>query len=123
MSIFGDIKTELEADAGISAIVGNRVKWRNPTRIPSGSYITLNRQGKERDIANQADKIRMICYSKDMVELESLTDQIISFLEGKTYLNGNNYYMISLLNQTDGDEKLKEGFYWSMLTFQFNTVT
>lgn len=123
MSIFTDIRQELMNDPTLQGFIGQRVFWRNPIDVPSDSYITMHRTGKRRPIATQKDFIRLICYSKSMSDLENITSRIVDLFEGKTYLNGNNYYAMPLINQVDSDQKLQDAFYFSIMTFEFNSTT
>lgn len=118
-----DLRAELLAESSISSIIGTSMFLRDPLDTQTAAYLTYNRQSKTREIASEDNRFELFAFSKDMVELETLASNIISFLEGKTELNGNFYFSISLDGQTDGRQKLEDGFYWSSISFTFKSTT
>ena len=124
MPILEDLYFELTNDAAITAITTNqRIFYKNPQTVPSDPYIVYSRNTKTRDMVTQFDRFQIACFSKDMAELETLANAVITLFEDKRSMNGNEYYSIFLINQTDSDVKLQEGFYFSILTFEFRSNT
>jgi hypothetical protein len=118
-----DLRTELIGEATISSIVGNRVYFRDPIGAQTQSYISYFRTKRARDMVSNHDRIKLILFSKSMSELLTLALNVINFLEGKRQLNSNEYYSLSFLNQVDSTEKLKDGFFWTMLEYEFKETT
>lgn len=121
--IEADLKAALGGNAGIAAIVSSRIFLKNPINKQTAAYLTYNRQGKSRTMVSEQNRFQLIAFSEDTVELENLCTLIINFLENKKVLNNNFYYSCSLLGQTDSREKLDDGFFWSMLNFEFKHTT
>ena len=124
MSIITDIRAELINNAGIAAIVGTRVYWRNPTVAQTeDAYISFSRQTKERDMVRQKDRFQIVCFAKTMSVLDDLSDKVIALFEDKTIVNNHQYFKVYLIAQEDATEKLETGYYWNILTFEFLTTT
>lgn len=120
-----NLRTGMLADGGISAIVGTRIFYRKAVRQPSDSYIQFVR-GSITDIngVREDDRFRFICFSKNMATLESLTQAVITFFNFRTTaIEGDNYFKVRLLDSTDFEIKLKSGFYYSMIDFEFLYAT
>lgn len=118
-----DIHEELTGEATINSIIGNRMFLKKSIETQTEPYITYARNDKTRDMVSESNRFELLLFSKDMVQLETLATNIINFLENKKVLNGNSYFSISLENQTDGSDKLDDGFFWASLTFLFKDTT
>lgn len=118
-----DIRTALIADAGINALVGSRIYKNDPIDEQSATYLTFDRPSKERDMVRERNRFRIFVYSKDMDEVETLAGLLIAFFENKTSLNSNEYYKIVFLGQTDNPLRLDNGFYYTLMNFQFDHTT
>lgn len=122
-----DIRTAVIADPTINAIIGSgsnaRMYLKNPLREPSQPYIVFFRISKTRDMVREQNNFRFIAHSKDLVQLETLCDALIDFFENKKDVNNNFYFSVSLVWQNDSRERLENGFYWSMLNFEFKHTT
>jgi len=119
-----DIRQSLLNDPAIHAIVSDRIFLNNPIQQSGNNpYIVFSRQNKTRDMVSEQNTFQFSVFSQDLVVLQNLCDDIISFFENRKNLNGNEYFSLSLLNQTDGRSRLDNGFYWSTLTFEFKNVT
>lgn len=118
-----DIRAKIIAAPAVSAIIGSgsnaRMFNKNPIRTQTAAYLSYHRNMKTRDMVSQKDRFQIRAFSMDTLELETLCDAVINCLEGQRLLNGNQYYSNSLISQADGNEKLDDGFYWSIMTFEF----
>ncbi|MES2395077.1 MAG: hypothetical protein V4549_03700 [Bacteroidota bacterium] len=114
-----DFRFELINNGAVTAIIGSRLFLRDPIRPQTSSYAIYYRQVKNRDMVSEKNRFQITAFSKDTLELENLCQAIINALEGKKVLNSNAYYSNSLLGQTDSRIKLDDGFFWSILTFEF----
>ncbi len=114
-----DLRTELLSNAAVTAIIGTRMFLKAPVHTQTQSYVTFHRQYKLRDMVSEKNVFKVVAFSQDMLELENLCAAIINALDTKTALNTNQYYSNSLVSQIDGPQKLDDGFFWSMMTFEF----
>lgn len=125
--IESDLRAKIIGDAAVSALIGSgssaRMYLKKPIRTPSQTYLTYHRQNKARDMVSEVNRFRIIAFSQDTLELENLCTAVINALEGETDLNGNEYFSNSFLSQTDSEAKLEDGFFWSILTFEFKHTT
>lgn len=119
--IEADLRAEILADGAVAAIIDDRMFLKAPIHKQTESYITFHRSGsgKNRTMVSEKNRFQIAAFSYDTEELENLCKAIINALEGKRALNGNEYFSNSLINQTDSDSKLDDGFFWSILTFEF----
>lgn len=118
-----DLRTHLINDATVNVFIGSRFYLKAPIDKQTQTYCTYNRQNKGRDMVSENNRFQIFCFSKDTLELANLTTAIIQSLEDERTLNGNYYYSNSLINQVDSIEKLDDGFFWSILTFEFKHTT
>ena len=121
--IIEDLRAEIIGDVTIATIVDERVFNRDPIDQQSLSYLTFDRPAKQRNMIRERNQFRIFAYSKDVDELETLSDAIITLFENKRSMNGNEYFQISLIGQTDNPDVLDSGFYWNVLQFQFDRTT
>ena len=121
--IEADLRNHLINDPAVNAIIGSRMFLKKPIDQQTQPYLTFSRPVKTRDMVSEENRFRIIAFSKDTEQLEILAAAIIDSLEGKTLLNNNFYYRNSFLAQTDSEEKLADGFFWSILTFRFKHTT
>lgn len=118
-----DIRANVLGDSGVAAIVGTRMFLKKPIRKQTAPYLVYYRQNKSRDMVSEKNRFQIVAFSDDTVQLETLCTAVINSLEGKKVLNGNNYHSNSLVGQTDSQDKLDDGFFWSILTFEFKHTT
>lgn len=118
-----DLFYELTNEPTIVAFSGTRSFYKNPVSEQSQTYIVYSAKPKKRDSVSEFRIFQIACFSKDSLELEDLASAVIDYFESKRSMNGNSYYSISLVNQNDPDIKLKNGFYYSILTFDFRQTT
>lgn len=118
-----DLRTFLLAQPAISTAIGTRFYLEAPIDEPTQTYITFNRGNKKRDMVSEGNVFQIWVFSQDLLERAQLSNLIIEALEGEVYLNGNHYHKNSFVNQTDGRVKLDNGFFWSLLTFEFQHTT
>jgi len=118
-----DIAAALIADASINAIISGRIFNRNPIDQQTQTYITFDRPTKQRDMVRDRHQFRFFIYSENIDTIETLAQLLIDFFEDKTSLNGNEYYKIAFLGQSDPNVMLENGFYYSLLQFQFDETT
>lgn len=121
--IMEDLRTEIVGDAGIAALVGDRVFNRDPVDQQSSTYLTFDRPAKERNMVRERNQFRIFVYSKDLDEIETLSDLLITLFENKRSMNGNEYFQIAFIGQTDNVDVLDSGFYWNVMQFQFDKTT
>ncbi len=117
-----DLRATLLANTTVNAIISGRMFLKKPIRAQTDPYLTYFRPSKTRDMVSEKNRFQIFAFSKDTLELENLARAIINALEGKKVLNGNRYYSNSLVAQADSDQKLEDGFFWSILTFEFKNV-
>jgi hypothetical protein len=120
-----DIRAELIADAGVSAIVSTRIFLKDPIRKEQSNlpFIAFVRQNKARNMVRQVDRFEIWGFSQDTEILENLCNAVINCFEDKRSLNGNPYFSIALVGQTDSREKLDDGYFWSVMTYEFKHTT
>lgn len=118
-----DLREELIGEATISSIVSDRFFYRKPTRAQTAAYISFFRTGRARDNVSNHDRMKLVLYSGNANELIELALAVINFLEGRKILNGNQYFSLSFVNQVDSTEQLNNGFYWTMLEYEFKETT
>jgi len=123
LSILQDIYAELTNAPAITAIVADRVFFRNPQNAQNSPYLVYARQQKERDMVRQKDRFQIVCFSRDSAELETLSDAVVALFEGRVEMNGSEYFKIALIFQSDAGVKLSNGFYWNTLTFEIQAVS
>ena len=114
-----DLYYELTNEATIVAFSGDRSFYKNPVGEQTETYLVYSAKTKERDIVSEFRIFQIACFSKNSLDLEDFASAIIDHFENKRSMNGNSYYSISLVHQNDPDIKLKNGFYYSILTFDF----
>ena len=118
-----DLRLSLINEPTISAIIGNRMFLKNPINEQDSAYISYIRSDRTRDMVADKNRFKLILYSTSSLELINLTEVVIAHLENRKLLNGTLYYSLSFVNQVDSDEKLKNGFYWTILEYEFkNTI-
>lgn len=118
--LYTNIRTAILADTAIATIVSSRVFARKPVTDQTSSYITLLLENNKLNDVSSVALCRMLCFSKDMAEIETLADRLISVLSAKTNLGGStNMYKTRIVNRRDGDGRLDDGFYWTILYFEF----
>lgn len=123
MSFQEQIISALESNPAISSVVGNRIYSRFPLQEQSGAYICFTRPGRVRQIASNGNRITFRVFSKDLSELEDLSENLLNFFEDRLMVGTDEYFKISLLNQSDVPEILDNGFYFNILFFIFSKST
>lgn len=126
MAILEDIFYELTHIAGITATVGSGVYYKNPVsdeNLPDNYIVYSRKPSKRRDMVSDSNIFQVACFSKDTAILETITNAILLHFEDRRRLNGNEYYSMFIINQTDGEAKLETGHLYSILTFEFRKTT
>jgi len=119
-TVVTDIRAELIADGTVNGIVAGSVFYRNPIKEQNGdAYITYIRSRRDLDDVREDNRFQIVCFSTSMSQLETLADAVTTLFQQKTVVNGNAYYFITFENQKDIEEKLKHGYYASVLEFSF----
>lgn len=111
-----DLYNELLNSSPVAAIVGTRIFWNPPMEAQTESYLTYRLDPAEEynDVRNRAN-MRIICFCKDQLELDELAETVKTALDGKKSLNSNQYYKVFVFSKVDGNEKLRNGFYYSII--------
>lgn len=126
LSVLTDFVYELENAAAISAIVDDRIFYRNPTDQQSedDAYLVYTKV-TERNMVRESYIFQLAAFSSDPDELESLTDALIEHFEDRRVMgaDSNEYFSISLINVTDGRVKLESGHWFNTLTLQVKVCT
>lgn len=118
--LYTNIRTAILADVTIAGIVSSRVFARKPNTDQSSSYITILIENDRINEISSVALCRIICFSKDMAQLETLSSRLIATLSAKTNIGGStNMYKTRMVNRRDGDGRLDDGFYWTILFFEF----
>lgn len=118
-----DLIESLKGNTDITDIVSTRIYNREPIRTPEGTYLEVYRTNKTRQVASESNILQIFVFGKLVGEMEALSDLIIEHLEDKLVLNTNPYFKCNLVNQADNNIKLDNGFYFNIITFQFQKVT
>lgn len=118
--LYTNIRTAILADTPIATIVSSRVFARKPITDQTASYITILLENDKPNDVSSVALCRILCFSKDMAEIETLANRLISVLSAKTNLGGStNMYKTRIVNRRDSDARLDDGFYWTILFFEF----
>jgi len=118
-----DIRLAIIGNVGIAAIVSTRVFIDNPLNEQSGPYIVFAKVDRRRDMVSDHSRFKFFVYDSNKTQLLSLVELIVALFEGVKRLNNQNYYSVSLLNNFNGQEMLKNGMYWSVLEYEFKKTT
>jgi hypothetical protein len=115
------VRRDARNDPVIFAITGSNIFLNTPDTAPDTAYISFSFQ-KSANAILRKNTVRFACFSKDAMELESLCERIFSVFSGKTFSEGTNLYQTVFLSQKDVEVKLANGFWTSLLFFDFYEV-
>lgn len=126
LQVLTDFVYELEHAAAITAIVSTRIFYRNPAdeQTATNPYLVYTKT-MQRDMVRESYFFQIAAFSDDLTELENLTNAIIEHFEDRRVMgaSSNEYFSISLVNVTDGREKLKSGHWFNIIMLEVKGVT
>lgn len=118
--LYTNIRTAIVADATLVGIVSGRVFARKPLTDQTASYITILLENDKPNDVSSVALCRVLCFSKDMAQVETMANRLVTVLSAKTNLGGStNMYKTRIVNRRDGAGRLDDGFYWTILFFEF----
>ena len=121
-----DFTYELEHAAAVLAIVSTRIFYRNPAdeQAAANPYLVYTKT-MQRDMAREAYFFQVAAFAEDLTVLENLTNAIIEHFEDRRVMGSpaREYFSISLINVTDGREKLKSGHYFNIIMLEVKACT
>jgi len=125
-----NIRTELLADVAVAAIVGTDIFYKNPTRTQTTPYISFIRSSKQEDDVREQDIVQVTCFSSDGIVLEDLADAVKNALTvtdpsnvANLDIGGEGYFQATFILQSDSETKLKNGLFFTILTFELQFAT
>jgi len=126
LQVLTDFVYELENSAAIAAIVSTRIFYRNPAdeQVATNPYLVYTKT-MQRDMVRESYFFQIAAFSDDLTELENLTNAIIEHFEDRRVMgaSSNEYFSISLVNVTDGREKLKSGHWFNIIMLEVKGCT